>query len=27
LRLTSSIAILVEWLKGLGSVMGLPTGL
>lgn len=26
-RLTSSIAILVEWLKGLGSVMGLPTGL
>ena len=27
LRLTSSMAILVEWLKGLGSVMGLPTGL
>ncbi len=26
-RLTSSIAILVEWLNGLGSVMGLPTGL
>ncbi len=27
LRLTSSIAILVEWLNGPGSVMGFPIGL